>query len=104
MCFSHGVCGFESVGRVNGAYGAFWVHGVHGVYGFQPVHPRGTRVHRRSWRRYRPADSIHQEVGAVFGVLTVVPVPVVPVVVPVVVPWLALPPTAEVLSGVNKTS
>jgi hypothetical protein len=104
MSFSHGVCGFESVGRVNGLYGAYWVHGVYGVYGFQPAHPRGTRVRRRSCRRYRPADSIHQEVGAVFGVLTVVPAPVVPVVVPVVVPWLAIPPTTEVLSGVNRTS
>jgi len=58
-------------------------------------------VRRRSCRRYRLADSIHQDVGAEVGVLT----GVVPVVVPVpVVPVLALPPTVAVLSGVNRTS
>ena len=104
MSFSHGVCGIEGACRVNRVYGAY---GVYGVYGFELAHPRGTRVRRRSGRRYRLADSIHQEVPTtavpVPVVVPVVPVPVVPVVVPVV-PVLAPPPTTEVLSGVNRTS
>jgi len=55
-------------------------------------------VRRRSWRRYRLADSIHQEVGTEVGVITgVVPVPAVPAVP-------ARPPTTAVLSGLNRTS
>ena len=70
------------------------VTSFYGPGGVVPAHPRGTRVRRRSWRHEGLSGRTHQWVGAAVGVTTgVAPVPVA-----------ALPPTAAVLSGVNRTS
>src|SRR5690242_1936517 len=59
-----------------------------------PAHPRGTRVRRRSWRHEVLSGRTHQWVATAVGMTTgVAPVPAA-----------ALPPTAAVLSGANRTS
>jgi len=81
--FCHGVCGIESV---------CGVYGVYGVYGVKPVHPRGTRVHRLGGRCHRLSGWTHQWVAAAVGAVAGAG------------PVAALPPTTEVLSGVNRIS
>src|SRR6476646_8640482 len=83
--------GFRGFGGVHPVH---WIDRGDGGDGMVPAHPRGTRVRRRNRRREPPAHRIHQWVGAAVGVTT----GVAPVLGP------ALPPTAAVLSGVNRTS
>jgi len=68
------------------------VYRAYRVYGFKPVHPRGTRVHRLGGRCHRVSGWTHQWVAAAVGVAVGV------------APLKALPPTTEVLSGVNRIS
>jgi len=72
--------------------GVYGVHGVYRAYGCKPVHPRGTRVHRLGGRCHRLSGWTHQWVAAAVGEAAGV------------VPVKALPPTTEVLSGVNRIS